>query len=102
MTDLAKLAKDNSIIESLEKHFDNYASLNVELNNIIHDDDLYYIFVTSCDNKFKISYNDKLDGQFRKDGSNKRLIELIGNFEFKKFKDGVKETYKWYENEMER
>ena len=50
----------------------------------------------------KISYNDKLDGQFRKDGSNKRLIELIGNFEFKKFKDGVKETYKWYENEMER
>jgi len=45
----------------------------------------------------KISYNYKLDGQFRKDGSNKRLLKLIGEYDFTSFEDGVRQTYKWYE-----
>ncbi len=47
----------------------------------------------NCD----IYYNNKLDGQFRKDGSNKKLIELIGNYEFIEFEKGLEQTYEWYE-----
>ena len=44
-------------------------------------------------------YNGKYDGQFRKDGSNKLLKQLIGDFKFTKFEDGFKKTYKEYINE---
>ena len=44
----------------------------------------------------KVSYNKQLDGQFRKDGSNKKLLELIGNYNFTKFEDGILKTYEWY------
>lgn len=43
-----------------------------------------------------IVYNNKLDGQYRKDGSNEKLINLINNYDFTKFKDGFKKTYEWY------
>ena len=41
-------------------------------------------------------YNGKLDGQYRKDGSNKEMVNLIGEYEFTKFEEGVKKTYEWY------
>ena len=44
----------------------------------------------------KVKFNQNLDGQFRKDGSNKRLRELIDNFKFTSFEKGVNETYEWY------
>ena len=47
--------------------------------------------------KCDIIYNNKLDGQYRKDGSNQRLIDLIGEYDFIKFKDGLEQTYEWYE-----
>lgn len=43
-----------------------------------------------------LSFNNKLDGQFRKDGHNQQLLELIGEFEFTSFEDGIKKTYDWY------
>jgi nucleoside-diphosphate-sugar epimerase len=50
--------------------------------------------------KFKknvnISYNGNLDGQYRKDGSNKRLLELINGFNFTSFDEGVERTIKWH------
>jgi len=58
-----------------------------------------FLEVTNCD--VKIEFNNKLDGQFRKDGSNKKLTKLIGDFEFTSFKDGVKKTYNWYVKENE-
>ena len=85
----------------LEKHHTNIPLIVAPHENLSISE-MALILSNQVNKDIKISYNDKLDGQFRKDGSNKRLIELIGNFEFKKFKDGVKETYKWYENEMER
>ena len=45
-------------------------------------------------------YNNNLDGQFRKDGSNKKLIDLIGEYDFINFKDGVEQTYDWYANKV--
>lgn len=47
----------------------------------------------------KIVYNNKLDGQFRKDGSNQKLKKIIGNCEFTKFKEGVLKTYNEYEKQ---
>jgi len=44
----------------------------------------------------KIKFNGKLDGQFRKDGSNTELIKLIGKYNFTKLQDGLAKTYKWY------
>ena len=44
----------------------------------------------------RASFNGNMDGQFRKDGSNAKLINLIGPFEFTEFKEGVSTTYKWY------
>jgi len=44
----------------------------------------------------KIKYNAELDGQFRKDGSNKKLLNLLGDFNFTNFEDGIYKTYEWY------
>ena len=44
----------------------------------------------------KIRYNGNLDGQYRKDGSNKRFIELVGGYEFTSFDSGVEKTIQWY------
>jgi len=45
---------------------------------------------------FEYSFNGKFDGQFRKDGSNAKLLEIIGDFEFTKFSDGIQKTFSWY------
>ena len=52
--------------------------------------------INQLNKTIKIVYNNHMDGQFRKDGSNLKLRELIGNFEFTKFKDGIIKTYNWY------
>jgi GDP-L-fucose synthase len=44
----------------------------------------------------EIKFNGELDGQYRKDGSNKELMKLVENFEFTSFEKGFKETYDWY------
>ena len=54
------------------------------------------ILLSKIQKDVSISYNNKLDGQFRKDGSNKKLLELIGNYDFTKFEDGILKTYEWY------
>ena len=44
----------------------------------------------------EIRYNGNLDGQYRKDGSNKLFIELIGGYKFTSFDSGVEKTIQWY------
>jgi GDP-L-fucose synthase len=58
-----------------------------EMANILHK---------NVKKNVKIVYNNRLDGQFRKDGSNKKLLKLLGGFNFTKFEDGVTKTYEWY------
>jgi GDP-L-fucose synthase len=43
-----------------------------------------------------ISFNGKMDGQFRKDGDNTRFLKLMGGYTFTSFEIGVKKTYDWY------
>ena len=49
----------------------------------------------------QISYNGALDGQYRKDASNKRLLDLLGGYEFTSFEDGLKHTLEWYKKSRE-
>ena len=58
-----------------------------EMANILHK---------NVKKNVKIVYNNRLEGQFRKDGSNKKLLKLLGGFNFTKFEDGVTKTYEWY------
>ena len=43
-----------------------------------------------------IKFNSHLDGQYRKDGSNAKLVDMIGDFNFTPFEEGAKTTYNWY------
>lgn len=47
-----------------------------------------------------ITFNHKLDGQFRKDGSNKALLRLLGDFEFTSFREGLSKTIEWYKENI--
>jgi len=44
----------------------------------------------------QIRYNGNLDGQYRKDGSNKRFVELVGGYNFTSFNSGIEKTMQWY------
>ena len=58
--------------------------------------DMAKTVVEQSSKKVNISFNGKLDGQFRKDGNNNALLKIIGPYDFTKFEDGARETYKWY------
>mgnify|MGYP003113277185 CR=1 FL=1 len=57
------------------------------------------IFEKILKKHLKIKYNGKLDGQYRKDGSNRKFKELLKSFEFTKIEKGLKKTYEWYKKE---
>jgi len=44
----------------------------------------------------KVIFDGKLDGQFRKDGSNEKLKDILPNYRFTNFYDGIINTYEWY------
>lgn len=52
--------------------------------------------VAYSEKRVKLIFNGKLDGQLRKDGSNKRMMNLVNDFKFTSFDKGVKKAYKWY------
>lgn len=85
----------------LEKHNSNIPLI------VAPDENLSIREITEIVNKkikknIKISYNGNLDGQYRKDGSNKRFIELVGGYEFTSFDSGIEKTIQWYlENKSE-
>ena len=43
-----------------------------------------------------ISYNQRMEGQLRKDGSNAMFKSMIEGFKFTPFKEGVEMTYDWF------
>ena len=47
----------------------------------------------------QVTFNKKLDGQYRKDGSNARFKELCSNFEFTCITKGIQKTYDWYKSQ---
>ena len=75
---------------------------NTEIPLIISPDEnfsikqMIEIFLKNIQKDVTISFNNNLDGQYGKDGSNNKFKELYGDFEFTKFEDGVSKTYEWY------
>ena len=83
------------IPQLLEKH-----DTNVPLI-VAPDENVSIANICSIMNKIsgknlKFIFNGKLDGQYRKDGSNKKLHNLIGDFNYTTLKEGLKITYEWY------
>ena len=58
------------------------------------------ILIKQLNKNIKIVYNNQLDGQFRKDGSNSILKKMINNLNFTEFKEGIMKTYNWYERTL--
>jgi len=55
------------------------------------------IGLTVSGKKVSPKFNGEYEGQYRKDGCNKGLLKLIGDFQFTTFEQGFRKTYDWYE-----
>ena len=85
--DLARIIKeviDNDITNS----FNVATSENLSINKMAN------ISLNVLNKNLKINYSKpELDGQFRKDVCNKKLLNYIPNFKFTNFKEGIKKVY---------
>ena len=85
--DLARIIKeviDNDITNS----FNVATSENLSINEMAN------ISLKVLNKNLKIKYSKpELDGQFRKDVCNKKLLNYIPNFKFTSFKEGIKKVY---------
>ena len=79
----------------LEKH-NSSLPLIVAPNENLSINEMAEIANKNIQKNIKICYNNNLDGQYRKDGSNKRFLELVGDYEFTSFAAGVEKTIQWY------
>ena len=82
----------------LEKH-NGSEPLIVSPHENLSIDEMAKILISQLNIHINIRYNKELDGQYRKDGSNKRLLKLIGNYQFTTFKEGIEKTYNWHQKE---
>ena len=89
----------NIIPVLLDKHHSEVPLIVAPYENLSISDMVSMIKQKSGKNS-EVFYNNNLDGQFRKDGSNKKLIDLIGEYNFIDFKEGVRQTYDWYTNKI--
>ena len=83
------------MVELLEKH-DTSQPIIVAPNENLSIRQMIEICKKVVGKDVNITFNHHLSGQHRKDGSNARLLQLIGNFEFTPFEEGIQKTYDWY------
>ena len=79
----------------LKKHHSNVPII-VAPNENLSTSEMFELLSNQINKNLKGRFNGNLSGQFRKDGSNNKLLELIGDYNFTKFKDGVYKTYDWW------
>lgn len=85
------------IIPKLLVHHNSDMPLIVTPDENLSIDEMAKTLISQLNKNVKIVYNNILDGQFRKDGKNNHLKNVLQeDFEFTKFKDGVMKTYNWY------
>tara|TARA_R110001592_G_scaffold4595_3_gene25829 strand:+ start:102 stop:983 length:882 start_codon:yes stop_codon:yes gene_type:complete len=85
--DLARIIK-----EVINKGITN--SFNVATPENLSIDKMANISLNILNKKLKIEYSKpELDGQFRKDVCNKKLLSYIPNFKFTSFEEGIKKVY---------
>ena len=84
------------IIPMLIERHNSVEPLIVAPNENLSIQEMASALISQVHKNIEVRYNNKLDGQFRKDGNNQKLKELIGNYKFTTFKDGVLKTYNDY------
>jgi GDP-L-fucose synthase len=92
ITDMAKL-----VPILLEKHLTNEPII-VSPNENLTIEEMIKMCLKISSKDVQYRFNGEYEGQYRKDGSNKKLFNLIGQFEFTPFEQGLRETYEWYKN----
>ena len=80
----------------LEKH-NSELPIIVAPNENLRISEMIEIALKISKKKINIVYNNSFEGQYRKDGSNKKFLELVNGFEFTSFEEGFEKTYRWYE-----
>ena len=93
--DLARLIKiiiDNDI----------YDNLNVSPPENFTISDIAKIGIKACDKEYlKINWDSsKPDGQFRKDVTSKKLMNVLPDFTFTSLEDGIRRTYAYYKQNL--
>ena len=84
------------IPQLLEKHRSDLPLIVAPHENMTVSE-LIQVTLPIANKNLKVTFNGKLEGQYRKDGSNSELLKLCPSFSFTPFKEGVRKTYKWYE-----
>lgn len=96
--DLAKL-----IPILLEKHLDINETVIVAPQNNMSIKEIAETALKVAEKDVIIRFNgdEALNGQYRKDGSNEKLLNLIGDFEFTDLETGLRKTYEWLKQSRE-
>ena len=88
------------IIPTLLEQHNSDVPLIVAPDENLSINEMANILIKQLNKNIKIVYNNHLDGQFRKDGSNLMLKKMINNLKFTEFKEGIMKTYNWYERTL--
>lgn len=88
--DLAKL-----IPVLLEQHHSD-VPLIVAPQEVYSVDEIAKTMIEISGKRLSIKYSGQLSGQYQKTGSNKKLLQLVGNIEFMPLREGLAKTYQWY------
>ena len=86
--DLARVIKE-VIDKNISESFNVACPENYSINELVQKT------LGSLNKNYYITYNnnDKLDGQYRKDVCSNKMKQLIPDFDFTRFEDGVKQVY---------
>ena len=84
----------------LDKH-NSEMPLIVAPNENLSVDTMTRILMSLMNKENKVIYNGLLEGQHRKDGSNKELLNLIGDFKFTSFSEGIMKVINSYNEQRE-
>jgi len=79
----------------LEQHHTNIPMIVAPSENLSILE-MFEMLLKQIGENIKVKFNKELPGQYRKDGSNKKLLNLIGEYNFTPFEEGVRKTYEWY------
>jgi len=84
------------IIPRLLTHHNNSEPIIISPDENLSIKDMVEICLSLLSKDVEICFNNELDGQFRKDGSNGKFKSLFKDFKFTNFKLGLEKTINWY------
>jgi GDP-L-fucose synthase len=82
----------------VEQYFNTDKPVIVAPNENLSIKEMIDIAIRVSGKEISYKFNGKLDGQYRKDGSNEYLTKII-DYKFTSFEDGIRNTYNSYNKE---